>query len=135
MDKDFLCGLGISEENAQLIISKNAEEISSIKVNHAVENALITNGVKNINAAMKLFDFNGLSVSENGIDGLNEKMDAFILENDYLFQNDKKPIFSAPSAQNTDSLISREEFEKMGYTKRLKLYNENPQAYMELSKK
>lgn len=134
MDKEFLCELGISEEYADLIIEKNKADIDNIKINHAVENSLIKKGVKNIKAAMKLFDFDGLTTNENGVEGLEEKVNSFVSENDYLFENEKKPIFSAPPTPNSSPAITREEFAKMGYTKRLKLYNENPQAYMELSK-
>lgn len=36
--------------------------------------------------------------------------------------------------QNDDGGVTKEAFEKMGYQERLKLYNENPETYEELSK-
>ena len=133
MDKDFLIGLGIDEENVELILQKNSSEISDIKVKHQVERELSKRGVKNINAAMKLFDTSGLCVSENGIDNLNEMIEGFVGENDFLFESKNKPVFSAPTSSQHDFNISRDEFLKMGYAKRLKLFNENPQMYKMLT--
>ena len=81
MDKEFLIGLGLNEENADLILEKSNSEISDIKIKHQLENELSKRGVKNINAAMKLFNTSELTMSENGIDNLNEKVDDFVLEN------------------------------------------------------
>ena len=133
MDKDFLIGLGVDEENAELILQKNNSEISDIKVKHQVERELSKRGVKNINAAMKLFDTSGLCVSENGIDNLDEMVEGFVGENDFLFESENKPVFSAPTSSQHDLSISRDEFLKMGYAKRLKLFNENPQMYKMLT--
>ena len=36
--------------------------------------------------------------------------------------------------QNDDGGVTKEAFDKMGYQERLKLYNENPETYEELSK-
>lgn len=133
MDKEFLIGLGLNEENADLILEKSNSEISDIKIKHQLENELSKRGVKNINAAMKLFNTSELTVSETGIDNLNEKVDNFVLENDFLFGKEDVPVFSSPTKTPHDFGISRDEFLKMGYAKRLKLFNENPQMYKMLT--
>ncbi len=135
MDKEFLTNIGISDENADIILEKAQSDMSRLQISHAVKSELLSNGVKNIDAAMKLFDTEGLSVQDTEVVGLGEKVKAFILENDFLFENPSKPIFSAPSGDSGQKNISREEFSKMGYAKRLKLYNENPDAYNELAGK
>ena len=134
MQKEFLTELGIDEMNADKILAKTNEEISQIKIRHAVLDELSKNGAKNINAAIKLFDTEGLTVDNDEVTGLDEKMKSFIKENDFLFQKENTPIFSAPIGDNSNRNISHEEFLKMGYAKRLKLFNEDPQTYNELSK-
>ena len=133
MDIEFLTELGICEEHAGLIIEKSNSEINQMKIRHAIEKRLTSKGVKSINAAMKLFDYEGLSVDGDEISGIDEKINTFISENEFLFEGTQKPVFSAPAGQESQKGITKEEFSKMGYSKRLKLYNENPQIYMELS--
>jgi len=133
MDMEFLTELGISDEHAGLIIEKSNSELNQMKIRHAVENRLTLKGVKSINAAMKLFDYEGLSIDGDEISGIDDKINTFISENEFLFENSQKPVFSAPAGQKSQKGITREEFSKMGYSKRLKLYKENPQMYMELS--
>lgn len=133
MDMEFLTNLGVTEENAALILEENNSEISKLNIRHTLENEFNKMGVKNLNAAMKLFNSDDLSFSDGQIDGLDEKMASFVSENDFLFEKEKTPMFSAPAGNVRDSGISREEFSKMGYSKRLKLFNENPQTYKELT--
>ena len=132
MQKEFLTGLGIDDENAELIMNEAIKDLNSLKVRHAVESELSKNGVRNLDAAMRLFDMEDILFENNEICGLDEKINNFITQNDFLFEENKKPIFSAP-ATNKNNGITSEDFSKMSYSKRLKLFNENPQMYKELS--
>ena len=132
MQKEFLTELGINEENAELIINEATKDLNSLKIKHAVENELSKKGVKNLGAAMRLFNIDEISFENDEMCGFDEKIDKFISENDFLFEENKKPIFSAPATSNNNRITS-EEFSKMSYSKRLKLFNENPQMYKELS--
>lgn len=133
MDMEFLTALGISEENSAAILEQNNLEISNLNIKHTLENEFNKRGVKNLKAAMQLFDSSQLTYSDGYIDGLDEKLSSFVKENDFLFENkNHPPMFSAPTGKS-DSGISREEFSKMGYEKRLRLFNENPQTYKELT--
>lgn len=134
MDSKFLSELGISEENASIILEKNNNEISLVKLNHHIEKELFKRGAKNIDAAIKLLDIGDVTFDEENIDGINELLDNFQKENDFLFETQKHPMFSSSIANNPSPSISREEFSKMGYKKRLSLYNENPELYNELTK-
>lgn len=132
MDRDFLIELGIDEENANTILDKYTEEIGSIRLKHTVENELMKRGAKSISAAMKLFDTNGLTYANGEVEGLFERLEDFSKENDFLFEEStKRPVFSKKTIP--DSGITKAEFEKMGYEKRLKLFKENPEVYKKLT--
>ena len=101
MDLEFLSELGIEGENAETIISKANEEISQIRLIHSIENEFKQRGAKNVNAAMKLFNSDGLKFSDGKIEGLSERMAEFEKENDFLFAADiPKTVFSAPVERN-----------------------------------
>jgi hypothetical protein len=86
-------------------------------------------GVKNIDAAMRLFDMEGIED-----ESLSERIDSFVLENDFLFeQNNPKPVFSGNVSSEKETGVTKDEFNKMGYIERLKLFNENPEAYRQLT--
>ncbi len=133
MDIEFLTNLGISEENSAAILEQNDLELSKLNIKHTLENEFTKRGVKNLKAAMQLFDSSELTYSNGQIDGLDEKLSSFMKENDFLFETQNPPMFSAPAGKVDNNGISREEFSKMGYAKRLRLFNENPQTYKNLT--
>ena len=78
---------------------------------------------------MKLFDIEGIECEQNTHEELSKRVDSFVMENDFLFGREDLPVFTSPTTIPHDCSISRDEFMKMGYSKRLKLFNENPQMY------
>lgn len=44
-------------------------------------------------------------------------------------------VNNLPKIDNNDNTVTKEQFEKMGYKERTKLFNENPDVYNELTKK
>ncbi len=129
MDREFLQSLGVSEESIDEILKKSNEEISKERLINSAQSELTRRGVKNINAAMKLFDMEGLES-----DNLLQKIDEFATENDFLFEtNSPKPLFSGTVSNEKKSSVTKEEFSKMGYIERLKLFNENPENYRQLT--
>lgn len=132
LNKDFLVELGIDEDIADTILNRHCAEVNGIHIRNSVRQELMTNGVKSIDAAMKLFDFDGLEVSGSEVIGLDKKLSTFITDNSFLFESNEVPVFSAPSNGGVHGDISREEFSKMGYSQRLKLFNENPELYSQL---
>lgn len=131
MEREFLEGLGIEGENIDLILEKSNSEISKERLIHSAKTEMTKRGVKNIDAAMKLFDMEGIEDTE---DGLLKKVDSFVLENDFLFEdNNPKPVFSGNVGNDNEPVVTKDEFNKMGYIQRLKLFNENPEAYRQLT--
>ena len=133
MNIEFLSELGICDEAADAVLSKHCEEVNGLQLDFAVERELSKRGVKSMDAALKLFDKSGLSFSDGKVDGLTEKIDDFSKNNDFLFSGGDKPVFTRQP--NQTQRISKEEFDKMGYEKRLKLFNECPELYKRLTKK
>lgn len=134
MDREFLEGLGLTDENIDLILEKSSSELSKERLLNSLKTEISNRGVKNIDAAMKLFDFDSIKDSENPFDEISLKVDEFVLNNDFLFEaNNPKPVFSANLDNRNDSVITKDDFNKMGYIERLKLFNENPEAYKQLT--
>ncbi len=134
MDREFLEGLGLTDENIDLILEKSNSELSSERLLNSLKTEISNRGVKNIDAALKLFDFDSIKNSENPFDEISPKVDEFVLNNDFLFEaNNHKPVFSANLDNRNDSVITKDDFNKMGYIERLKLFNENPEAYKQLT--
>lgn len=132
MDMDFLSGLGIYGEAADAVLSKHCEEVSGLQLDFAVERELSKRGVKSMEAALKLFDKSGLNYSDGKADGLSERINEFSRNNDFLFSAGGKPYFTRQPVQSSG--ISRADFDKMGYEKRLRLFNQSPELYKRLTK-
>lgn len=129
MDREFLEGLGIEGDNIDLILEKSNSEISRERLINSAKTEMSKRGVKNIDAAMRLFDMEGMED-----ESLSERIDSFVLENDFLFeQNNPKPVFSGNVSSEKETGVTKDEFNKMGYIERLKLFNENPEAYRQLT--
>ena len=131
MDREFLESLGIEGENIDLILEKSNSEIAKERLIHSAKSEISKRGVKNIDAAMKLFDFEGIEDAE---DSLLKKVDSFVSQNDFLFeQSNPKPVFSGNVGNEKETVVTKDEFNKMGYAQRLKLFNENPEVYRQLT--
>ncbi len=134
MDREFLEGLGITDENINLILDKANSQLSKERLFNSLKTEISKRGVKNIDAAMKLFDFDSIQTCENPFEEISHKVDEFVLNNDFLFEsNNPKPVFSGNLDNRNDSVITKDDFSKMSYIERLKLFNENPEAYKQLT--
>ena len=60
--------------------------IADLKKQSAIELALTQAGARNITAVKALLDADKLTVSDKGVEGLNEQLEAVKADNDYLFQ-------------------------------------------------
>ena len=134
MDREFLESLGIEGENIDLILNKSNAEILKERLINSAKTEISKRGVKNIDAAMKLFDMEGIEGEQDAHEEITRRVDAFVMENDFLFEsNNPKPVFSGNVRNEKETGVTKEEFNKMGYIQRLKLYNENPEAYKQLT--
>lgn len=132
MDKEFLNSIGISDEAADSIISKLSDEMGSMHIDFELQKEFYKRGVKSVDAAMKLIDKSTITYQDGEVLGITESIDKFQKENDFLFNEKKpKPVFSSVSKH--EGGLTKQEFEKMGYEGRLKLFNESPELYKKLT--
>lgn len=131
----------LQADNKAAVEAKDAE-IKSIKINNAVNTALLSAGAKNIKAVMALVDMDKVKLSDKGdISGIDEQIEALKGSDDskFLFKEDKPSTTikgAKPVSGNTGGAgaITKEQFTKMGYKERVELYNTNKELYDELSK-
>lgn len=78
----------LAELQAKFDESKTNSEntIAGLKKQSAIELALTQAGARNITAVKALLDADKLTISENGVEGLKEQLEAVKTDNDYLFQ-------------------------------------------------
>lgn len=113
---------------------KDAEaEIEALKVEHTIESAL--KGAKNIKAAKALLDMESLKTSKNIDKDMEAAITALKESDPYLFEETTPPGTGGSlggGAKKKGQVITKEEFNKMGYTERNQLYIDNPNLYNEL---
>lgn len=127
----------VSEQEAQ--IAQLQAELKQVKITAAMQVGLMKEGCKDIDYATFKLQANGdLELDENGsIKGWNDKISALKTQLPAQFEGagTKKVIENKlPDDGNHEGAISKEEFSKMGYQDRVKLFNENPDAYAELTR-
>lgn len=130
----------LQADNKAAVDAKDAE-IKQIKINNAVNTALMAAGAKNIKAAIALLNMDGAELAEDGtVKGLNEQIETLKSADDskFLFTEPKTVIKGTnPTTGTTDpktQTVTKEQFAKMGYKARVELYNNNKELYDELSK-
>lgn len=124
-------------ENKALVEAKD-NEIKKIKINNAVNTALMGAGAKNVKAALALLNMENAELMEDGsVKGLNEQIEALKTAEDskFLFADPKPVIKGANPVGGSDNPkpVTKEQFAKMGYKARVELYNTNKALYDELS--
>lgn len=124
-------------ENKALVEAKD-NEIKKIKINNAVNTALMGAGAKNVKAALALLNMENTELLEDGsVKGLNEQIEALKTDEDskFLFA-DPKPVIKGANpvgGSNNPKTVTKDQFARMGYKERVELYNTNKALYDELS--
>jgi hypothetical protein len=131
----------IAEYQAQ--IAKQQEELNRARIESAQKIGLLSAGAKASDIDYLLYKLNHDAdwkpeLDENGqVKGLDEKVKGLKVQFPVQFEAtstskkiDEKKL-DKPDNQQT---ITKDEFKKMGYQAKLKLFNENPELYNELSK-
>ena len=120
-------------------------ENKSIQINAAVEKALTASKAKNLTAVKALIkDLDKAELLEDGsIKGLEEQIKGLKIgeSTKFLFEEEVKPtktkITGSTPVDGKDGepkQVTKEQFTKMSYEDRAKLYNEDKELYQELSK-
>lgn len=114
--------------------TKLAEQRKESKLELALKDAK----AKNPRAVKALLDAEKVSLDGDNLIGLEDQLSALKESDAYLFGEDepkglkgREPHPSDPNKQQQG--ITKEQFNQMGYTDRVKLYSENPDLYKQLS--
>ena len=127
----------ISEYESQ--VEKLQAELEQTKLESAIKVELLSSKALDVDyLTFKLKEKGELSLDENGkIKGWDDKLAGLKTQFPTQFESEgKKNIIENKLPNNNEggNSITKESFAKMGYQDRLKLYNENPEAYAELNK-
>ncbi|MBE7034809.1 MAG: hypothetical protein E7402_01620 [Ruminococcaceae bacterium] len=108
------------------------EKESQKQLDAAVCRRLEAAGAKSLPAVRALLNMDGVTLENGTLNGLDEQLWELKKENSYLFDDKETFVqFTSPAATGS-SVVSREEFQKMGYMERLKLKREQPELYQKM---
>ena len=136
----------LKTQNATLIEEANKKvtdlqaENERIKLDNALERALIEAKVQDVDYMkfkLKEKHPDGFKLDENGkIESINTVLDDLKVQFPNQFAKVEKKIEEKKLEKSDDNNggISREQFSKMNYHERVKLFKENPEQYAELNK-
>ena len=114
-------------------------ELEQTKLDSAIKVELLSSKALDVDyLTFKLKEKGELALDENGkIKGWDDKLAALKTQFPTQFEGDgKKNIIEnkLPDHDDKSGSVTKEAFAKMGYQDRLKLFNENPEAYAEFTK-
>lgn len=129
----------LQDDNKKAVEAKDAE-IKKIKIDNAVNTALIGAGAKNTKAVLALLKLDGAELADDGtVKGLSEQIDALKKAEDssFLFKSEgKNPKKGVTPKGNNDpkgnGTVTKEQFAKMGYKERVELFNTDRELYNSL---
>lgn len=112
-------------------------ELEQTKIESAVKVALLSAKAKDVDyLTFKLKEKGELKLDDNGnIKGIDDMLAGLKTQFPTQFETDtqKKIDENKLPENNDDKKLTKEDFNKMGYQERLKLYNDDPDVYKELS--
>lgn len=130
----------IAEYQAQ--IAKQDEELKQAKTESAMKIGLLSAGAKASDIDYLLFKLNHDAdwkpeLDDNGqVKGLDDKVKGLKTQFPVQFEASSSKKIDEKKLDKPDDkqTVTKDDFKKMGYQSRLKLFNENPELYNELSK-
>lgn len=122
-------------------IKKLQEEAIQAKTESALKIGLLSAGAKATDIDYLIFkmshdeDWKPALDDQGQVKGLDEKLKGLKTQFPNQFESSASKKIEEKKLEKSDdeSSVSKEEFNKMSYQERLKLYNENPDQYKELS--
>ena len=109
------------------------EREQEIQKSHAVERALVKEKARNLVAVRALLNMEGITLENGQLVGFDEQIKTLKEENGYLFENGVETLhFMRPTGGKT--VMTEEDFRKLGYMDKLKLKKEQPDVYEKFTK-
>lgn len=116
------------------------QELENTKIDSALKVALLESGVTDVDyLSFKIKEKGEIKLDDKGkIKGFDETLAGLKTQFPQHFKTSKidKNINEnrLPNDNNNSDTVTKEQFSKMGYQERLKLFNEDPKTYEELNK-
>ena len=114
-----------------------AQKVKNMEIDGIVDRALLTAKAKSVKAVRALLDLNGAEVEDGKIKGLDKQIEKLVTEAGYLFGDDKPNVKGAtpgnPGSNKPTGGVTKEQFNKMSYSERVQLYNDDKEAYDRLT--
>nr|DAT31244.1 MAG TPA: minor structural protein [Caudoviricetes sp.] len=114
-----------------------AQKVKNMEIDGIVDRALLTAKAKSVKAVRALLDLNGAEVEDGKIKGLDKQIEKLVTEAGYLFGDGKPNVKGAtpgdPGGNTPKSGVTKEQFNKMSYSERVQLYNDDKEAYDRLT--
>lgn len=116
------------------------QELENTKIDSALKVALLESGVTDVDyLSFKIKEKGEIKLDDKGkIKGFDETLAGLKTQFPQHFKsvkNDKNINENRlPDDNNSNDTVTKEQFSKMGYQERLKLFNEDPKTYDELNK-
>lgn len=115
------------------------EQLAEVKMNAAIDSALLKANAIDADLVKVKLDKDGITLKEDGsVEGLSEQLDSVKKDFGFLFKSENavridgvKPADGSGSAGK--AVVTKEEYQKMTYTERLKLKTEQPEVYGDLT--
>lgn len=130
----------IADYQAQ--IAKQDEELKQTKIESAMKIGLLSAGAKASDIDYLIYKLNhdadwNPELDDNGqVKGLDDKVKGLKTQCPVQFEASSTKKIDEKKLDKPDDkqTVTKDDFKKMGYQSRLKLFNENPELYNELSK-
>lgn len=134
-NKDLVAELDVLKNDKAKLIKDYEDKIKANEFNYALDNALMGAKCKNNKALKALLDMEGIKYQDGKLNGLEEQLKALKESDSYLFEA------SVPSntgsvgnfARGGTQAVTKEQFNKMSYTDRVNLFNNNKELYDSLN--
>ncbi len=110
-------------------------KIQKMEIDSIVNTALLGVKAKNTTAVKALLDLTDAKVKDGKIKGLEEQLQEVVKANPYLFGDTVKPngVGAGTPGDGGAKGITKEDFDKMGYSDRVKLMTEDKALYDEFT--
>ena len=111
----------------------HSKEMYNLQFNFALENALTGAKSKNNKALKALLNMDNIKYQEGKLEGLQEQIEALQKDASYLFDLNTAPTNTGGLGNfgrgNNNSTITKEQFNKMSYSERMNLYQNDKATY------
>lgn len=116
--------------------TKHEEEMNKLQFDFALDKSLSSAKVKDTKLIKALLDLDNIKYQEGNLEGLDSQIEAIKTSHSYLFDTGEQQVPPSggfnPTGGNENAVITKEQFNSMGYFDRLNLKETNPTLYNEL---